>query len=431
MNPATTFQPIHVVEHDLVRERQTSTTLANGDIARVLVRLSGRPVGFVEFQLDDASEFEAQLARAISRELHAPLRSALEELSVAPSLADDPAALRRHLADERRDTAPGITGAPVTVVVSTRDRPESLERCLRSLATLTYQRVEVFVVDNAPSGTETYDLVMRIRPELERDGLAVSYLVEPNPGLSHGRNCGLAHSRTDIVAFTDDDVEVDPGWVSALVVAFDRDPDAGCVTGLVPTAKIDTIAHRHFDRRVDWSTNCERRRYTLVSANDVSRSHPFATGVMGTGANFALRRSSMADVGTFDVGLGAGSPTRGGEDLDMFLRVMLAGCAIIYEPAAIVWHHHRTDDGALRSQLFAYGLGLSAYLAKHAFAKSTFGRMIGRVPSGAHRFLAARRSNLGADLPARLVAAETAGMLVGPAVYLRGRLRTRVPRRAR
>ena len=49
------------------------------------------------------------------------------------------------------------------------------------------------------------------------------YVREDRPGLSCARNRGLREARAGIVAFTDDDVRVDPLWVAALVRGFARD----------------------------------------------------------------------------------------------------------------------------------------------------------------------------------------------------------------
>src|SRR6185437_8580535 len=83
-------------------------------------------------------------------------------------------------------------------------------------------------------------------------------------------------------------------------------------------------------------------------------------------------------LGEFDPLLGAGSPTRGGEDLDMFLRVILAGERLSYVPSALVWHRHRADVAALGEQIYSYGYGLGAYLAKHLLSRDLKLTVLGR-----------------------------------------------------
>ena len=93
----------------------------------------------------------------------------------------------------------------MSIVVSTRDHPEYLARCLRSLLTLHYPDYEVIVVDNAPSTTATAELIQSTYGHEAR----IHYVCENRPGLSLARNCGIKAARGEILAFTDDDVVVD------------------------------------------------------------------------------------------------------------------------------------------------------------------------------------------------------------------------------
>ena len=76
----------------------------------------------------------------------------------------------------------------------------------------------------------------------------------------------------------------------------------------------------------------------------------------------AFRTDWLRTNGGFDPATGAGTPARGGDDLDAFLRVVLDGRTLVYEPAAIVRHYHRRDYASLRRQAYGYGVGLGAYL---------------------------------------------------------------------
>jgi hypothetical protein len=93
-----------------------------------------------------------------------------------------------------------------------------------------------------------------------------------------------------------------------------------------------------------------------------------ATGAYGTGANMAFRRSLFARIGGFDPALGAGTPTRGGDDLEMFFRVLKEGHALAYEPRAVVRHRHRRSMEELLSQIEAHGISFSSYIVRSALA---------------------------------------------------------------
>jgi hypothetical protein len=155
---------------------------------------------------------------------------------------------------------------------------------------------------------------------------------------------------------------------------------------------------------------------------------PFNCGMVGAGASFAARRETLLGIGPFDEALGAGTPSRGGEDLDYFRRVLVDGQAIAFEPASLVWHYHRRDMGSLRRQMLGYGSGLTAFAFKQLLRRTTRIEALRDVPSALGR-LAADGTNSAAegrltdvgDLPRELVVRELVGMGQGPFLYLRGR----------
>jgi glycosyltransferase involved in cell wall biosynthesis len=321
------------------------------------------------------------------------------------------------------------SGALVSVVVCTRDRSALLADCLRHLQALTHPHLEVLVVDNAPSDESTRKLV---------EGLAAAdprlrYVREPGPGLSRARNRGLAEARGEYLAYTDDDVAVDAGWIEGLLRGFGRGPDVACVTGLVATAGISGPAEEYFDARAAaWSTRCRPALYGFDGGPDAGPLHPYQPSLFGTGANVAFDRAFLQELGGFDEALGAGARTRGGEDLDVFVRVLRGGRSIAYEPAAVVWHHHRADQTALLHQMYGYGAGLSAFLTKCLLQRGTRGDVLRRLPLGLRRLAEIRsgtdeqlaRSAAGgpaARPPAGAVRRERLGLLAGPLLYLRAR----------
>jgi len=257
---------------------------------------------------------------------------------------------------------PPVDGPPVTVAVCTRDGADRLPACLDALLALEYPAslLDLLVVDNAPVDDATASLVRSRYP-------AVRYVVEPIPGLDRARNRAILESTAGIVAFTDDDVSVDPGWVEAIARIFAGEPDVDAVTGLVVPAEIDAPAQRLFEEYGGFSRGFDRRyeRVDTVSGERAARRHGGA-GRFGTGANMAFRRNIFERIGLFDIALDVGTPANGGGDLEMFFRVLKEGGTLVYEPAAIVAHRHRRTYEALRTQLANNGIGFYAYLVRSA-----------------------------------------------------------------
>ena len=396
---------------------------------RLLVRLHHQPLGFVTVPLADDGPDAPQVAERVWEQLRVEVDAHLLEDGLGPVASIPVAGL---VAERRPRCMQGRTGgsaAPlVTVVVCTRDRPRSLARCLEALAKVHYDPFEVVVVDNAPTTPQTL-AVVRARSDADS---RVRYVREPRPGLSRARNCGLRAARGELVAFTDDDVVVDPHWLDGVVRGFGRSPSVACVTGLVPSARLESAGQRYFDRRVSWAVSCTPRRYGLRAGADESPLYPYAAGQFGTGANFAFRTAMLRELSGFDEALGAGAPAGGGEDLDVFVRTILAGYELAYEPAAVVWHEHRMELGQLRRQLFDYGVGLAAFATKYLSDRRTARDVLVRLPRGLRHLRGiATRAERPSGLPRSVLIPELLGLAWGPIAYWLGRHRQGRPDVAR
>lgn len=241
----------------------------------------------------------------------------------------------------------------LSVIVCTRDRPAMLEQCLASFAAQSSPPGQIVVVDNSTDGNAR--TLCAGRP-------GVTYAHEPRPGLSMARNTGLEAARGEFIAFTDDDVELDDDWCGEIVRAFSPGIDA--VTGLVLPASLDTEAQRAFELQLGGFT---QRFQPLVFDGgflDATRLMGPQVWRIGAGANMAFRRASIAALGGFDERLGAGA-SGCSEDSEFWYRILAAGGVCLYEPRAVVFHHHRRDWAGLRQQYRAYMQGhVSALVAQ-------------------------------------------------------------------
>jgi O-antigen biosynthesis protein len=420
---------VELTERFDLPERPTNESGAPYDEARLLVRIGGEPIGFATVDLASQPLSSPALVAAIERDLTPAVSHELERQGL-PRLAALVGPGVRSRAPTRSLAAARAGGETVTVVVCTRDRSEILRGCLHALQALEHEPLDFVIVDNAPSDSGTRSLVT----ELAREDSRFRYVHEPRPGLSQARNRGLVEATGEIVGYTDDDVRVDAAWIVGLLRGFHRRRDVACVTGLVASASLELAAQQYFDARVWWSSSCEPRLYDARHGPHDTALHPYAAGVFGTGANFAFRTELLRRVGGFDESLGAGSPCAGGEDLDIFVRLVRAGHAISYEPAALVWHEHRADGDDLSRQMYAYGKALSAYLFKYASSRATALDVLSRIPQGLCHLgaLGARSSRAGSETgyAYRLLLAELRGVLAGPFAYARAR-RAQDPERRR
>jgi GT2 family glycosyltransferase len=221
------------------------------------------------------------------------------------------------------------------VIVPTRDAPEHLGRCLRSLyRRTTYPSFGVVLVDTGTRDREA----LRLFDEYPVD-------VVPFDGVfNFSRVNNLAVEQTDgeLLVFLNNDTEVEtPGWLEALVSLAEEDEvgavgplllypngtvqHAGVVLGMRGTA--DHIM-RGFPRDVDGYAG------SLSCAREVSAV---------TGACLAVRRSVFEELGGFDEHFGTHY-----QDVDLCLRLRGSGRRNVFTPRAALRH----DEGVTRGSRY-------------------------------------------------------------------------------
>jgi glycosyltransferase involved in cell wall biosynthesis len=237
----------------------------------------------------------------------------------------------------------------VSVVICTKDRPDSLRQCLSSLTNLPYEPAEIIVVDNASADERTRETAQAF-PK-------VKYIREDRAGLDIARNTGARAVTASIVLYTDDDTIIHSEWIAEVYRTF-NDPSIGAMTGLVLAAKLNTEAQWIFERHWPFNRGFVDKRYDQAFFRATnSRGVPVWT--IGAGANMAFRKSVFTSAGLFDERLDVGAAGCNG-DSEMWYRVLAAGHSIQYNPRAVVYHQHRETLPALKQQIFYYMRGFTA-----------------------------------------------------------------------
>ncbi len=306
----------------------------------------------------------------------------------------------------------------VTVVVATRDRTTSLLRCLDSLAALRHPSFDVVVVDSAPSDSRTAEALA----DTSGWPFVLTHVVVRSPGLGRAHNAALPYVTGEVVAFTDDDVQVDDRWLDAIAAPF-ADRAVACVTGLILPAELETPAQVWVEQAGGFGRGYERHRFGATRPRQ-DPLFPLTAGRFGSGANMAFRTEWLRKQ-PFDDATGAGTPAKGGDDLLAFLRVIRSGSDLVYEPSAVVRHWHRRDVEGLRRQSFGYGVGLGAYLTAAVCADpALLLLLLLRSVPAAHHLLAPsspKNAQRQPGFPTELVWRERLGVCLGPWSYARSR----------
>ena len=427
------FQPTRVIELDLTEPLPRLDGAGHYGRAWILVRLRTEPIGVCVAELPRAGVDPDVLAEMIWKELGQVIGSRLTDAGLAAPATLTGAGLPGALSVapdawpflSRR--AQVLANAPfISVVICTRDRPEQIRKCLDRLTRQSYPRYEVVVVDNAPTSDALRQVVEAAQTG---GGTPFRYCVEPRPGLSWARNAGIAAAKSDIIAYLDDDDEPDEDWLTWIAAGFARGTDVGCVSGIVLPAKLDNAVENLFEEIGGHSKGRGFAAEVFTSSGEQSPLWPLPP--FGVGANMAFRREALSRMGGFDTALGAGTPTGGGEDTLAITMTMLAGYEMVYEPVALMWHHHRQDMASLNKQLHGYSIGLTAFYAALLRRRpgSLFALLkllplaVSYLRGGTDSAAPEPAPGLAADLDRRALQ----GMLKGPLLYAKSR---RIQRRA-
>ncbi|HET7568449.1 MAG TPA: glycosyltransferase family 2 protein [Gaiellaceae bacterium] len=234
----------------------------------------------------------------------------------------------------------------VSVIVVTRDNADLLRDALASiLADPSAVPRELVVVDNG-----SRDATAEVVAEAAGDApFAVRLLAEPEPGLSRGRNRGVAAARGELLLFTDDDVVVEDGWADRLAAAFD-DPRVGFAGGRTLPLWPEPPPR--------WMEGPHWVHLALYDHGDESR--PLAPGEHVAGANMAIRASLLGPA-PFPVDLGNAGDRRFGYEETHVLDAIRREHAAAYVADAVVHHRirrERMQPSWFRATYFDQGIAL-------------------------------------------------------------------------
>jgi GT2 family glycosyltransferase len=228
-----------------------------------------------------------------------------------------------------------------SIVVATHRRPQQLLACLEALSRLDYphDRFEVIVVDDGGGAPLEHSLAPL------RNRLELTLIVQRRAGAAAARNRGVAQSRGELLAFTDDDCVPDPGWLAALASRHIRDPDRALggrtVNGLAvnPYSVISDLV--------------------VAVGYDQNNRSPDAARFFASN-NLAVPAEGFGAVGGFDPRFMTS------EDRDLCDRWLVEGWKMSSVPEAVVSHAHPLTFRSFCRQHFGYGRGLFLFHQAHA-----------------------------------------------------------------
>jgi glycosyltransferase involved in cell wall biosynthesis len=202
----------------------------------------------------------------------------------------------------------------ITVIICTRDRAASLRRALESLVVAAggvTREWELLVVDNG-SSDETPKVTASFA-----DRLPLRRVFEGQAGLSNARNAGVRESRGEYIVWTDDDVVVDPDWLSAWTAGIEDRPDCAVFGGRALPVYEEPVQQ--------WFVENEQHLRSLLAVRDSCEWREVDSRRLPYGLNYAIRAREQRRH-PYDPALGVAPGRRlGGEEVAVIREILATG----------------------------------------------------------------------------------------------------------
>jgi GT2 family glycosyltransferase len=228
--------------------------------------------------------------------------------------------------------------ALVSIVLVNHDCGALVDFALGSLVAQDYPHLEILIVDNA-STDGSCDTIARNYPNV------TILKLERNAGFSGGLNAGIRRSAGEFVLSLNFDVVLEPDFISALVDALRRRPDAGWAAGQLRRLTWDGITDSIDCNGHYWLRS--RYCYGYDPAHPNVDHYSAEQDVFGASACAAMYRRRMLDELAIDGEIFDEDLFAYFEDVDLDWRAQQRGYRCVFVPNAR-GAHMRGGTGASR-----------------------------------------------------------------------------------
>jgi len=223
-----------------------------------------------------------------------------------------------------------------SVIIPNWNGATHLPCCLDSLRRQTFRQLEVIVVDNG-STDRSLALLSHEYPEVRVLALG------QNRGFAGACNAGMRAAQGTFCVLLNNDTEADAHWLSEVVAAFGRHPEAGSVASKMLL----------FDQRDTFHTAGDFYRVDGIPGNrgvwqkDRGQYDREEAVFSACGGSAAYRKAMLDQIGLLDEDFFFSC-----EDVDLAWRAQLAGWECIYAPRAVVYHKLSATGGGATASFY-------------------------------------------------------------------------------
>jgi glucosyl-dolichyl phosphate glucuronosyltransferase len=216
-------------------------------------------------------------------------------------------------------------GPLISIIICSYNRSSDVSECLGALIPQVDAEAEIILVDSASDPKNQAEMA-----RLARRYPAVNLTRVDQPGLSLARNRGVQLAAGEWVVFLDDDAIPFPDWFRKLLaVAASAAPTQAVIGGGIYPRWPDGMNGEHLSRR--WKM--------FLSLAEDDKPGSVKDGYTVNGANYAIRRHVLLDIGGFSEKLGrVGASLISGDDCLVTESVLEAGFSAGFDPAFKVYH---------------------------------------------------------------------------------------------
>ncbi len=228
-----------------------------------------------------------------------------------------------------------IDGRPlVSVCLAHHNRGKLLINALESIQLQTYENIEVIVVDDGSTDSESIEILNKI--EKTEYKFPISILRNPNCYLGAVRNAGIKASKGEYLLFMDDDNEAKPDEIESFI-------EVANYTG----SEILTCFSDTFSGDRPHNSKIKPRRITFNGEN-------LALGLVGNpygDSNCFVKRETAVELEGFTEHYKVGR-----DDVEFFSRAILSGKKVTLVPQALYWY--RINEQRMRNFQYSIFAGL-------------------------------------------------------------------------
>jgi glycosyltransferase involved in cell wall biosynthesis len=213
----------------------------------------------------------------------------------------------------------------ISVIIPAHNVAQVLPTCLAALANQTLEQPwETIVVDDGSTDQTNHVAVAQAGVQV------ITHKQQRGAGAA--RNSGIRQAQGEIICFTDADCEPTPDWLEQMLVPFSNSEIIGC-KGRYATQQKELMARFvqiEYEDKYDLL-----RQQTHIDFIDTYAA--------------AYRRQSLLDHGGFDERI------HFVEDQELSFRLAAHGCAMVFQPEAVVYHLHSNTPAKYLRKKFMIG----------------------------------------------------------------------------